>query len=65
MVPRGQGVPQADIEILQDMIWVETICGNRYPVRCHGREPEEVAAIASRDLQQPVKVVKQGETDAS
>ena len=43
---------------ISDMIWIQTICGNMYPVACHGRDPEEVAALAARDVGQPVKVVK-------
>lgn len=46
-----------------DMIWIETIAGHRYPVSCHGRDPEEVAVLAAKDLGQPCKVVRQGDED--
>lgn len=49
--------------VIPDMIWLEKISGERYPVRLHGRDPEEVAAKEANDIGQPVKVVKQGDKE--
>ena len=49
------------MEDVPNMIWIETIMGRKYPVNTQGRHPEAVACLASRDLKQPCRVVKQGE----
>jgi hypothetical protein len=46
---------------LRDMIMVEPIVGERFPINTRGREPEAAVCQAVHDLKLPCRMVLKGE----